>query len=83
MSGALVGQKVKLPTDCKCGAGIAVIGPGNGKHPATLACAQCGSARGVISEFTLHFIESVAAKFAAPTTITIRASAIAAAGGST
>ena len=43
---ALLGR---LPTDHRCGAGIAVIGPGNGEHPATLACPQCGSRRGAIT----------------------------------
>jgi hypothetical protein len=78
MSDALLGLQVKLPTDCKCGSEIAVIGPGNGKHAATLKCSQCGSGRGAISQFTAHFIESVAARYGAPTTIVIRASAIAA-----
>ena len=78
---SLIGLKVRLPSDCACGSELAVIGPGNGRHPATLACPECGSRRGAISEFTLHFIESVAAKFAAPTAITIRASAIASTGG--
>jgi hypothetical protein len=73
---ALIGLQVRLPTNCRCGSGLAVIGAGNGKHPATLACPQCRSARGAISEFTAHWIESIA-KFGAPATITIRSSAIA------
>jgi hypothetical protein len=76
MSGALLGLQVKLPTDCKCGNELAVIGPGNGKHPATLQCSQCECHRGCISEFTLSFIEAVAARYGAPTAIMIRASAI-------
>ena len=83
MSGALLGLRVKLPTDCNCGDDTAIIGHGNGKHPATLKCRDCGSGRGAISEFTAHFIESVAARYGAPTAIIIRASAIiVAAGGS-
>ena len=72
-----------MPTDCTCGSELAVIGPGNGKHPATLACPECGSGRGAISAFTFNFIEALASKYGAPTTISIRASAIAAAEGST
>jgi hypothetical protein len=84
MSGALLGLQVKLPTDCKCGDDTAIIGHGNGKHPATLKCRDRGSGRGAISEFTLSFIEAVAARYGAPTAIMIRASAIvAAAEGST
>jgi hypothetical protein len=78
---ALIGLQVRLPTDCKCSSDLAVIGPGNGKHPATLKCRECECHRGAISQFTLHFIESVAARYGAPTTITIRASAIVAAAG--
>jgi hypothetical protein len=73
---ALIGQKVRLPDSCKCGSDLATIGAGDGKHAATLACPQCGSARGAISEFTLHFVESIAAKFGAPAAITIRADRI-------
>ena len=82
MSDALIGQKVRLPDNCTCGADTAVIGPGNGKYPATLKCRDCETARGAISEFTLHFIQSIAARYGAPTEIVIRAPAIAAAGGS-
>lgn len=76
MSDTLVGLQVKLPTDCRCGADTAVIGPGNGKHPATLKCRDCECHRGAISKFTLSFIEAIAARYGAPTAITIRASAI-------
>ena len=68
---ALIGHKVKLPTDCKCGADTVVIGPGDGKYYATLTCG-CGRNRGSITEFTGKWIEAVAAKFGAPETITLR-----------
>jgi hypothetical protein len=68
----LIGQKVRLPNNCACGAGTAVIGAGDGKHAATLACPQCNTSRGAISSFTLQWIEAVGAKFGAPATITLR-----------
>jgi hypothetical protein len=74
----VVGQQVRLPDNCKCGSDLARIGGGDGKFAAaTLACPQCGNSRGAISEFTLHFIESVAGKFGVPAAIAIRSSAIA------
>lgn len=76
MSDALLGLQVKLPTNCKCGSDLATIGPGNGKHPATLKCRDGECHRGAISQFTLSFIEAIAARFGAPTAIMIRASAI-------
>ena len=75
----LTGLQVKLPTDCKCGGDLATIGPGNGKHPATLKCRDCDCHHGALSAFTLSFIEAVAARYGAPTAIMIRASAIVAA----
>jgi hypothetical protein len=68
---ALVGQKVRMPTDCKCGANTAVIGAGNGKYPATLTC-SCGRGRGFLTECTASWIEAVAAKFGAPAAIVLR-----------
>ena len=49
---ALIGLQVWLPDHCKCGADTAVIGDGNGKFAATLACPQCGNSRGAISGTT-------------------------------
>jgi hypothetical protein len=71
MSAIIIAQKVRLPNNCKCGSELATIGPGDGKHPATLACVQCGSSRGAISSFTLQWIESVA-MFGSPATIVLR-----------
>jgi hypothetical protein len=69
---AIVGQKVRLPSNCRCGADTVVIGPSDGKHAATFACPQCGSSRGAISSFTLQWIEAVGAKFGAPAAIMLR-----------
>jgi hypothetical protein len=67
----LVGQKVRLPHDCKCGADTAVIGASDGKFYASLTC-SCGRSRGSFTEFTGEWIEAIAAKFGAPATITLR-----------
>jgi hypothetical protein len=72
---ALIGQKVKLPTDCKCGADTAVIGTSDGKYCCTITCG-CGCNRGALTEFTASWIETVAAKFGAPETIVLRRSPI-------
>jgi hypothetical protein len=69
---ALVGQKVKLPNDCKCGADTAAMGASDGKYYATLTC-SCGRGRGSLTEFTGKWIEAIAAKFGAPEIITIQA----------
>ena len=74
---ALLGLQVRLPDNCKCGSNLATIGNGDDKFAATLACPQCGSSRGAISEFTLSFIQCLAARYGAPGAITIRSSAIA------
>jgi hypothetical protein len=67
----LVGQKVRMTTDCKCGADTAVIGASDGKYYATLTC-SCGRGRGSLTQFTGEWIEAVATKFGALATITLR-----------
>ena len=67
----LLGQKVRLPHDCNCGADTAVIGASDGKFYASLTC-SCGRSRGSLTEFTASWIEAVAAKFGAPAMITLR-----------
>jgi hypothetical protein len=69
---ALVGMKVRTPAKCKCGADTAIIAAGNGKHPATLTCTQCGVGRGALTQFTADWIQTVAAKFGSPEVITLR-----------
>jgi hypothetical protein len=68
---AIVGQKVRLPTDCQCGVDVAVIGPSDGKYAATLTC-SCGRGRGFLTEFVASWMEALAAKFGAPAAITLR-----------
>jgi hypothetical protein len=68
----IIGLEVRPPTACKCGSDTAVIGPSDGRFAATLACSQCGTSRGAISSFTLHWVETLATKFGAPATITLR-----------
>ena len=68
---ALIGQQVRLPTDCRCGADTAVIGASDGKYAATLTC-SCGRGRGYLTEFVGKWIEAIAAKFGAPVTIALR-----------
>ena len=74
---ALLGLQVRLPDNCRCGSDLATVGDSDGKFAATLACPQCGSSRGAISEFTLSFIQSLAARYGAPGAIAMRSSAIA------
>ena len=74
---ALLGLQVRLPDNCRCGSDLATVGDSDGKFAATLACPQCGSSRAAISEFTLSFIQSLAARYGAPGAIAMRSSAIA------
>jgi hypothetical protein len=67
----LVGQKVRMRTNCNCGADTAVIGASEGKYYATLTC-SCGRSRGYLTEFTGQWIEAIAAKFGAPAAIVLR-----------
>jgi hypothetical protein len=71
----LVGLKVKLdrPVDCErpCCRNICVIAAGEGPYVGTLLCADCGQHRGRLSESTAQWIEHVATRFGAPTTLII------------
>jgi hypothetical protein len=74
----LVGLCVKLDRpvdrDRPCCRSICTIGPGKGPHAGELICADCGQHRGWLSKPTAHWIESVIARFGAPTTpIVVRA----------
>jgi hypothetical protein len=68
----LVGLKVKLdrPVDHErpCCCNICTIGAGRGPHAGELICADCGQHRGWLSKSTAHWIETVVARFGAPTT---------------
>jgi hypothetical protein len=68
----LIGLKVKLdrPVDREhpCCRNVCVIGAGKGPHAGELRCADCGQHRGWISKPTAQWIESVMARFGAPTT---------------
>jgi hypothetical protein len=68
----LLGRQVRLPGQCRCGSDLAVISGGDGKYPALLQCQSCGGPRGQLTEFTYHWIATLAAKFGAPQVITMR-----------
>lgn len=73
---SLIGLKVKLDRpvdrDRPCCRNLAVIGESKPPHAHALRCADCGQHRGWLSKPTAHWIESVAARFGAPETITVR-----------
>jgi hypothetical protein len=68
----LAGLRVKLNPpadhDRPCCANFCTIGPAKGAHAGELVCADCGQHRGWISNATACWIESVIARFGAPTT---------------
>jgi hypothetical protein len=68
----LIGLKVQLdrPVDRKrpCCRNICTIGAAKGPHAGELTCAACGQHRGWLSKSTARWIESVIARFGAPTT---------------
>jgi hypothetical protein len=66
-----------LPDRCLCTSATAVVSTGDGAYCAELKCLSCGRHRGWLSEPTVRWIESVAAKFGAPEAISIHSSAIA------
>jgi hypothetical protein len=69
---ALIGLKVQLdrPVDRErpCCRNICVISAGKGPHAGALHCVDCGQHRGWLSKPTAQWIESVIARFGAPTT---------------
>jgi hypothetical protein len=76
-----VGLQVKLDRtvdrDRPCCRNIFVIGAGAGPHAGELICVDCGQHRGWLSKPTAQWIESVVARFGAPTTpIVVRQSTL-------
>jgi hypothetical protein len=71
----LIGLKVKLdrPIDRErpCCLNICTIGAARGPHAGELRCASCGQHRGWLSKSTAQWIEHVATRFGAPTTLII------------
>lgn len=62
----LLGLVVKLPTTCsKCNHLVAIVGPGNPPHSASLLCRSCRLHRGWISHATYTFLCEVINKFGA------------------
>ena len=52
----LIGLVVDLQDPCKCGAHVAVIGPGKAQHAASLRCHACDRHRGWLAKQTHNFI---------------------------
>jgi hypothetical protein len=50
------GLLVQTPCACRCGAALAVIGPGKGPHAAALHCEECDVHRGWVSHATHQFL---------------------------
>ena len=68
----LVGLRIRMdrPADRNrpCCRNFCTIGPAKETHAGELICADCGQHRGWISNATACWIESVIARFGAPTT---------------
>jgi hypothetical protein len=68
----LIGLKVRLDRpvdrDHPCCNNVCIISAGKGPHAGELHCADCGQHRGWLSKPTAQWIESVIARFGAPTT---------------
>jgi hypothetical protein len=68
----LIGLKVKLDRvvdrERPCCRNVCIISAGKGPHAGAFQCADCGQHRGWISKSTARWIESVIARFGAPTT---------------
>jgi hypothetical protein len=58
---------VQTPRACRCGAALAVIGPGKGPHAAALHCKECDVHRGWVSHATHQFLLELINKFGRPT----------------
>ena len=68
----LIGLKIRLDRpvdrDRPCCRNVCTIGAGRGPHAGELICSDCGQHRGWLSKSTAHWIETVVARFGAPTT---------------
>jgi hypothetical protein len=67
-SDTILGLTMCLPDYCECGCTTALIGPGNGAHPASLICDSCQAHRGWVSRSIYGFISDVIARFGRLTT---------------
>jgi hypothetical protein len=56
-----------MPTPCRCGADLAVIGPGMGPHALSIHCWECGVHRGWLPHETRQFLIELINKFGRPT----------------
>jgi hypothetical protein len=63
----VIGLAVDLQQQCRCGAYIAVIGPGKGPHLASLHCQACEKHRGWVSRESHRFISETIRLFGRPT----------------
>ena len=61
------GLLVQTPCACRCGAALAVIGPGKGPHAAALHCEECDVHRGWVSHATHKFLTEIVNQFGRPT----------------
>jgi hypothetical protein len=62
------GLLVRTPRPCRrCGAEIAVIGPGKAMHAASLICAECETHRGWLSHESHRFITEIVNESGRPT----------------
>ena len=61
------GLLVRTPRPCRrCGAELAVIGPGKAMHAAALICAECETHRGWLSHESHRFIAGIVDQFGRP-----------------
>lgn len=61
------GLMVRLPTACRCGETLAVVGSGSGPHAASATCTACGTHRSWLSHLTHDFLAKLISKFGRPT----------------
>jgi hypothetical protein len=62
----LVGIEINLPRHCQCGHDTLHVGPGRGRHRASLHCARCGLHCGWLSHKTATFLSAVIERFGRP-----------------
>ena len=62
------GLKVVMQSVCpKCRNRLAIIGPGEGPHTASLTCTRCRHARGWLAKQETDFINKIISTFGRPT----------------